>query len=327
MKNSFACILFLFLASVPTNAYGDTQKIIELKLCAAMIAEPNKYQLLPKNEEQNDLYAAQLYMKALQALPADLNSVQIKQLLKTPLNELPLEQAKSIIKEFKPVFQLVEQAAKCRKCNWPFEVAVETKTLQNYRLIAQVLALQARLEIAQGQYDNAISTLQTGFTMGRHLSTSSAIVQDLVGIAVAALMFEQLEQFIQAPEAPNLYRSLQSLPRPFIDLTEQIESSVQDDAREKVRQLTNRLDRHIAVLQCIEALRNYAAVHDGKFPGSLAEIKEVPILNDPVTGKPFDYSGSNSEVVLKGPAPNGAESNKAIYYKLVLREPQNKNKK
>jgi hypothetical protein len=322
MKNSFACILLLFLAIVSTNAYGDTQKITELKLYAVMAAEPNKYQLLPKTEEQNDLYAAPLYKKALQALPADFNSDQIHQLLKTPLNELPFEQAQSTLKEFKPALQLIEQAAKCKKCNWPFEVEVDSKILRNYRMITQVLALQTRLEIAQGRYDNAISTIQTGFAMGRNLSKSSAMVQDLTGVSVAALMLGQLEQFIQAPDAPNLYQSLQSLPRPFIDLTAQIETQSEESAREKIRLLMNRLDRHIAVLQCVEALRHYATGHDSKFPSSLAEIREVPIPNDPVTGKPFDYSGSNSEAVLKGPAPNGAESDKNVYYRLVLREPQ-----
>ncbi|MGA2914611.1 MAG: hypothetical protein ABSE89_01125 [Sedimentisphaerales bacterium] len=327
MKNSFACILLLFLAIVSTNTYGDIQKIIELKLYAAMVAEPNKYQLLPKNEEQNDLDAMPLYIKALQALPADFKSDQINQLLKNPLNELPFEQAQSTLKEFKPALQLIEQAAMCKKCNWPFEVEVDSKILQNYRRIAQILALQTRLEIAQGRYDNAISTIRTGFAMGRDLSKSSAMMQDLIGISAAALMLGQLEQFIQAPDAPNLYQSLQSIPRPFIDLTGQIETESEESTREKIRLLMNRLDRHIAVLQCVEALRHYAAGHNGKFPGSLADIKELPIPNDPVTGKPFDYSGSNSEAVLKGPAPNGAESDKAIYYRLVLREPQNKNKK
>jgi hypothetical protein len=48
-------------------------------------------------------------------------------------------------------------------------------------------------------------------------------------------------------------------------------------------------DRRIAVLRCVEAVRLYAAAHDGKLPSSLGEIKDAPAPIDPVTGKAFDY--------------------------------------
>jgi hypothetical protein len=50
-----------------------------------------------------------------------------------------------------------------------------------------------------------------------------------------------------------------------------------------------RAERRIAVLRCVEAVRLYAAAHDGKLPASLAEIREVPIPIDPMTGKAFEY--------------------------------------
>jgi hypothetical protein len=48
-------------------------------------------------------------------------------------------------------------------------------------------------------------------------------------------------------------------------------------------------DRRVAALRCVEAVRLYAAVHDGKLPASLDEIKDTPIPFDPVDGKPFGY--------------------------------------
>ncbi len=58
----------------------------------------------------------------------------------------------------------------------------------------------------------------------------------------------------------------------------------------KVFAARTRLDRRIAALTCVEALRAYAAAHDGKkLPSSLDEIKDVPQPLDPVNGKPFDY--------------------------------------
>jgi hypothetical protein len=50
-----------------------------------------------------------------------------------------------------------------------------------------------------------------------------------------------------------------------------------------------RIDRRIAALRCVEAVRLYAAAHDGKLPSSLEAIKDAPTPSDPVTGKPFDY--------------------------------------
>ena len=44
------------------------------------------------------------------------------------------------------------------------------------------------------------------------------------------------------------------------------------------------------LLKIIEAIRYYAAVHDGKLPESLGAIKEIPVAtDDPMTGKPFGY--------------------------------------
>jgi len=44
------------------------------------------------------------------------------------------------------------------------------------------------------------------------------------------------------------------------------------------------------LLKIIEAIRYYAAVHDGRLPESLQAIKEIPVAtDDPMTGKPFGY--------------------------------------
>ena len=57
----------------------------------------------------------------------------------------------------------------------------------------------------------------------------------------------------------------------------------------KVFAARTRMDRRIAALRCVEAVRLYAAAHDGKLPASLDDVKDVPIPDDPVTGKPFGY--------------------------------------
>jgi hypothetical protein len=72
-------------------------------------------------------------------------------------------------------------------------------------------------------------------------------------------------------------------------------------AVEKVYQVEVRLDRRVAALRVVEALRLHAAAHSGKLPGSLAELTEVPIPPDPATGKPFEYRLDGSTASLSGP--------------------------
>jgi len=63
-----------------------------------------------------------------------------------------------------------------------------------------------------------------------------------------------------------------------------------------------RLDRRLAMLEVVEALRLYAA-GAGKLPGRLGDIQDVPIPLDPVTGKVFEYTVENNRAVLWAPAP------------------------
>jgi hypothetical protein len=317
MKSALICLIALFLAADALMA-GQ----IELTLQPAKVPEPkHKYQLLPEDSECSDSDAVPLYTEAVQSIPKDFQKDQINQWIHEPLNKLPQEQAQAMLLQFKSTLELVQKAAKCKQCNWPdIESGEMPGNLGDYRHIADVLTLQVRLQIAQGKYDRAIDTFQTGFAMSRHLAEDSTLIQGLVGIAIGGRMCRQIEDFIQTPEAPNLYWALRNLPKPFIDLTEQIELEM-PEVREKIRLLMNRLDRHIATLQCIEALRLYAAAHNGKFPSNLGEITEVTIPDDPVTNKPFIYRRTTgSQAILEGPIPEGGTDKDSIHYELKLKE-------
>jgi hypothetical protein len=60
------------------------------------------------------------------------------------------------------------------------------------------------------------------------------------------------------------------------------------------------LDRKVATLRVIEALRLYAAAHGGKLPESLDQVTEVPVPEDPATGKPFIYRRTTAAAILHG---------------------------
>ncbi|HEY2588928.1 MAG TPA: hypothetical protein VGI81_24505 [Tepidisphaeraceae bacterium] len=60
-----------------------------------------------------------------------------------------------------------------------------------------------------------------------------------------------------------------------------------------------RLDREIALLRIVEAVRDYAARHDGQPPNSLDEIKDLPVPIDPVRGQPFRYERHGQDVTIE----------------------------
>lgn len=53
-----------------------------------------------------------------------------------------------------------------------------------------------------------------------------------------------------------------------------------------------------AGMRCVEAIRLYAARHDGKLPERLEDITEVPIPVNPMTGVPFPYRVEGRRVIL-----------------------------
>jgi hypothetical protein len=69
-----------------------------------------------------------------------------------------------------------------------------------------------------------------------------------------------------------------------------------------------RVERRLNVVQYIEAIRLYAANHNGTLPPSLEAITEAPVPIDPATGKFFEYRVDGSTATLTAPGPPRYES-------------------
>jgi hypothetical protein len=91
-------------------------------------------------------------------------------------------------------------------------------------------------------------------------------------------------------------------------------------ALHKVRVAQNRLDRRIAALRVIEALRLHAAANGGKLPGKLSDVKVVPVPRDPGTGKPFRYERDGRTATLTGTVPDQPLEGSGLRYRLTLRK-------
>jgi hypothetical protein len=74
---------------------------------------------------------------------------------------------------------------------------------------------------------------------------------------------------------------------------------------EKVYAGIGRNERRFDALRCVEAIRLYAAGHDGKLPAALKDITELPIPTDSMTGKPFEYEVKGDKAKLSAPLPPG----------------------
>jgi hypothetical protein len=86
---------------------------------------------------------------------------------------------------------------------------------------------------------------------------------------------------------------------------------------------SHRLEREIDALRIIEALRHYAASQGGRLPESLDKITDLPIPNDPFTGKPFHYEVTDGVATLSGeavPLPDPEREPAAIRYTLRIRK-------
>jgi hypothetical protein len=88
-------------------------------------------------------------------------------------------------------------------------------------------------------------------------------------------------------------------------------------ALSSVRHAQARLDRHLAALQLIEALRWHATTNGGRLPVTLDEVKVVPLPLNPATGKPFAYRLENGVGLLELPRLPGSKPESR--YEIVVR--------
>jgi hypothetical protein len=209
-----------------------------VKLAAQAGAQPGRaleYRLLPDPLDLTPGNAAPLWLRAGQAarnVRRKLTDKEEKWLsaAETPLQALPRKEVRALLADYAAALRLADQAARRARCDWEYPPLtlqgvqdLPLDEIQNYRELARLLTLRYRLELSEGRFDQAIGTLQTGFALARDVGNGETMIQDLVGIAIAAIMLGQVEEWIQTPGSPNLYWPLTVLPRPFINVRRSIQ--------------------------------------------------------------------------------------------------------
>ena len=227
----FGLILLPVLAGAQPVTQPTTQPIRVVLHPSALGRPAMKYRLLPDSIDLTEGNAATLYLMAcsrslLSAAEHPLYKKDVEDFedwLHSPPGELDRPRVRHLLNGFQHALRQVELGARREHCHWDLPTRTEgfntlLPHLSELRLLTRLLCLQARLEIADGKFEEAAHTLQTGFAMARHLNEDAFLVQSLVGIAMGSALAEQVQFWIVTPGSPNLYWPLTDLPAPFMDL-------------------------------------------------------------------------------------------------------------
>jgi hypothetical protein len=430
------------------------------------------YRLETPYMEQRPGNGALLYQTALSLIPEIKRKYpalddKVEGWYDSPLDKLPQDEVREIITRFKQPIRTLDLATRCERCTWEYSTREEglnsaMPVWGDMRILMRVLALKARLEMADGKVAEAIETLRISLSAARDLGNGPFIIQNLVGIGSAGRVLQEVERVIQSPGAPNLYWALTDLPHPLISMrqalqmetdaayaglpelrrlddevlsndqvvrlwnkaaatfssgdygtmektlahtmmmasalklypvakqhlldqgktAQEVESlpdlyvvlvyqhdrcrrladsmlkwcdvpywqaeaglmeseKLVNEEMDRIRQdmdvvmavfdygmgnrfrwiyfLNTRLERDLAMLRCVEAIRMYAAGHDGKLPQALSDITEVPIPLDPVYGQAFSYQVADGKAVLESPAPSDQSARHGLRYEIAIR--------
>lgn len=244
MKYSIACLLLLCPAATwaqvavlapadPPKPEDTGPRIVRLSLAPA--AEPMpalKYELLPPSSARSPGNAAPYYYRSILWLAQnekDLDKEYLeneKAWTEGPLDKLDKEQVRKWVQTHRMPLENLKIAVYRETCDFDWRVqdlrGQETigfllEEVQRARGLARVLQVKARLEMAEGKLDDALETLRHGYQLGRDVAQPPLVINALVGTAICAMMNETLVEFIDQPEAPNLYWALTGLPRPLVD--------------------------------------------------------------------------------------------------------------
>jgi hypothetical protein len=68
----------------------------------------------------------------------------------------------------------------------------------------------------------------------------------------------------------------------------------------------------------VEAIRAYAAGHEGRLPTALTDITDLPVPQDPATGQPFHYALTGGKAMLIAPPPPGERASQLTTMRIEL---------
>jgi len=151
--------------------------------------------------------------------------------------------------------------------------------------------LAKRALIEQGMSPEEVEAMPAGRAILLHATQQFEEMRDECLKSVLLPYWEGRPHLVKADERMGSARRRWESPLPVYDVYPAIRAG---------RAAFARMDRQIAILRILEAIRLYGAAHAGRLPKGLQEIG-VPVPNDPITGKPFEYQVRDNVAHFEGP--------------------------
>jgi hypothetical protein len=218
-----------YLSLISTSFGQDTSSELNIYLDVEARVPPKpalKYQLLPEITEMTPGNAYPAYLKCF----AEQNnyfygkeSVERQtKWLKMSLKELPEEVRQYTVRG--PMARM-DKAARMESIDW--QIVQEMKQdgvhtllpdVQILRNLASWNQIRIRFQVKEKRFDEAIHSTQSMFALARHFSQHPCLIGHLVGVAIANLSIQPLEEMLQQSGAPNLFWAYSFLPKPLMSL-------------------------------------------------------------------------------------------------------------
>lgn len=216
-----ASIAISVLAPYPAMATtDDAQPTIEVDATSAPTPSL-RFRLRLSGAERQAGNAATHYLRAVAGLPKldGDQAAQLESLYGESFDHMPLSEAQEILATaWGGARQPLEDAIKRDTCSWeiPFRehgVATLLPELGRMRTIGRLLALQSRVDRRAGADEQTImASLRAGLILSQHLCEGETLIHNLVGLAVASRMLEEIESWVGQGGAPSLYWALAEFP-------------------------------------------------------------------------------------------------------------------
>lgn len=185
-----------------------------------------RYQLLPEVRELNPGNPAQGYVRCFAEQRyfffSKEGTAERARYLSLPLADLPADKLRGYGGQ---ALRHADWSARLDTLDWEVLRRVQTEgtdlllpELGPLRVLAAALKVRFRAEVAGGHYDDAVRTAKTLFALARHLGEYPTTAATQVGLSVADLTLDTLEELVARPGCPNLYWALTDLPCPLVEV-------------------------------------------------------------------------------------------------------------
>jgi len=148
------------------------------------------------------------------------------------VNTAELPKARALLESMQPVMQALTDMAFSEDLSWdnrirdiqgPSLYYVHLEDVQQARVLGRLLQIKTRIHVRDGDFDSATQTVLIGNRLAALIGNGESVIQHLVGGAIAAMMRTLVEEMIQAPNSPNLYWAIATIPLPLVTMRRAIE--------------------------------------------------------------------------------------------------------